>query len=445
MFKKISGALRGLTTAVAMCGFALTWSACSQDPLANQSEQVQKALPPGAKPAKTPEPDREDELKVDTMDTYTFTEDAPGEVAVTGRVLKQINGHNPVLGQDFTFTISNLAEFPGATFDSKTFKFNWTPSGVTGGQSQATKILKVVIATIGTSPIRSREWPVRINIIHKEIDPEIRSVDPGSFDIVSGESVRFNVVVYDPDSAMAQKGLPHLYALDAQRGKQSIATYVKLYDTFSSDPNPSQDATNPALWTYRMILDTTGADISGSLSFSLEAISRFGHKANQNVVVNVRPLLRDPVSTMNDTQTVKSGNDSTISFSVYDPIGRGSIMANITNCSSIPGTVTQCGCTSFRRSSVSDCTIRFTAPVIYTSSSFTVYVQATNSSPLSGDRRTTRKTFSTRVDITPLPKPTPTPTPVPTATPTPAPTPGPTPSPVPNPAPNPTPNSSRSI
>ncbi len=69
-----------------------------------------------------------DILRIDTLDFWVFKAGAGNDIRIEARALSPTYGRVEVL-------IPNIAEFPGATFDSSTGTFSWSP-GVTDDQAE---------------------------------------------------------------------------------------------------------------------------------------------------------------------------------------------------------------------------------------------------------------------------------------------------------------------
>lgn len=423
---------------------AITGCKTSQDPLANQSAQVRNGVPPElATPAPAVKPLREDALLIDSKNFYSFKVGVAGSFSLSGRVLEPVNGHDPVLGQDYEIGIKNLSDFPGATFDSTTGEFVWTPDRLTDdSQYQESRILTVTIHT-NTSPVLSKDKDIELFVARQENAPTIVSIsndlnaDPF---IREGESRQFTVLVQDPDSKDLDGMRPKINSIRATDSKD-VSYLVSMIPSDWNSKNPTIDPTNSNRWLFKMRLNLVGQEVTHSselFSFGIQVVSRYGRTAQLTSNVTIQTSIGKSVVSWLDNSplAVVAGVENVINFTAYDPQGEGNVQffwgsANW-RCDMLPGSAS-CSCVSQDTSNSSQlCTLRWKIPLDVKITDATVEGEIFNRSKILNDPKFDHQIFKRRLKIVPGTAPVPTPVPTPVATP--APTPGPVSSPAPVPS-----------
>ena len=425
---------RRILLALALVLFpALMFMACGakQDPLDGRSEYIDKALPPGQFPQK-PLPDDEKYLKIDVENTYTFYELEENELQIGGRVLKQINGKDAVIGKDFDVFIDNIAEFPGAVYDPATRKFRWTPPHLSGGSDKFNQKPMIIKLRCKCEPEKSKTERVNILVVRKEIDPEVLAIEPSTVEVREGSFAEFTVKVKDPDTATEVGSVPNVYALPGGRYDKNLAQFIKRApdDTTRKIKNPTQDPKDPTIWYVKMRIELDDSELSASttnFSISIEAVSRFGRRANKNMSVRVQTRVRKPLIGWNKDVNFYAGQQNSMSFVAYDPYYEGDVTAKILNCGTLIGAT--CSCAHLAKSQ-QVCTISWNLPANAQAASVPVRTEVVNKSPIWGDTTTEQASYTAYIRVIPMATPTP-PPPPPTATPAPTPTPAPTAAPTP--------------
>ncbi|MBK7891368.1 MAG: hypothetical protein IPJ84_11120 [Bdellovibrionales bacterium] len=416
-------------------------TACGQqDPMADQPETVRQGIPPEAdREPPSAKPVKQDALRIDASDFFTFKEGIEGEANITGRVLMP--------NTQFKLEIENMAtEFPGAKYDPATGSFKWTPSRDSTGADYGTpKRLVARLTTLGT-PVLGTTKSILIYVTRAETDPDIVSVD----DLVrtytrEGEIRKFTVIVKDPDASDFDGARPKLVSVPNRRGPNDVAGLVYMQEPTTFDPNPVQDPTDKSRWIFKMILDLSakqpdlrGRDFTRTeerFFFGLQAVSRFGRAAMKNVDVTIRTDVMKPQISWFEPIEVVAGQENTVQFSVFDPYNEGRLDVNFTTrLDQLPGAATQ-KCVEQSREGMLLCKISW-KPVQTPgavckqeadgSMSCNIEFEVRNSSRVAGDFKFVKEAFMRKLKVirvagTPAPAPGPAPAPAPGPIPMPAP------------------------
>ena len=420
----------------------------TQDPLANQSQQVRNGIPPEKAVVIPPaRPIKEDALRIDVDNFYNFKVGVTGSFNITGRVLMPIDGHDPVLGQDFQIEVENLSEFNGAKFDSTTGEFSWTPDQLNdNSQYQESRILNVTLFTT-SEPVLRREASVNLFVSRQESAPKIIliSSDLNALPAIrEGESRTFTVQVQDPDARDFSSMRPVINTIRATETKD-VSYLISMVPPKWNQKNPVVDPNDASKWTFTMRLDLTNQEVthkSDVFNYGIQIVSRYGRTAQQTANVTIQTSVQLPVvSWLEATPMVLvAGQANVVNFTAYDPQGEGSVSFNWGdanwNCNMLPGGAS-CSC-AFQDNSRSSqlCTLRWTIPANIKITDATIVGEVLNRSQVSNDPTIQRVPFKRRLTIVPAPvvSPAPAPTPVGTPAPNPAPTPGAIPDPSATPA-----------
>lgn len=339
--------LNGLVLVMLTAGVVSLTLGCQQDPLADQPETVRRGIPvevvrepPAAKPVK------QEALRIDANDFFSFKEGIAGEAVITGRVLMP--------NVPFKIEIENMAsEFPGSTYDSTTGVFKWTPSRDALGVDYGTAKRLVVRLTTTGVPILGTTKSILIHVTRGENDPEIVAVE----DLVTvftreGKDRKFLVTVRDPDSADFDGARPKLFTIPSRRGPNDVSGLVYMEESKPAAPNPVQDPNDKSLWIFKMVMDLTAknGDLRGRdftrgeerFFFGLQALSRYGRIAVRPVDVTIRTSVMKPLVSWLDPIEVVADQENTVQFTVFDPHDEGKLDLNFTTrVDQLPGKATQ--------------------------------------------------------------------------------------------------------
>lgn len=382
---------------------ALALAACTnglkQDPMADQPDNVKNAkFEP--KPAATPknEADKSDYLRIQpNSDAYEFAEGKQNEAIIKGAILADINGHAPVLGQDYDVSIVNLADFPGATFDPSTGSFKWTPPPGFVDQNYTRNVR--IQATIQTKflPYRQTTQDIVAVVTRAEQDPTVVSIeDLTTKPTKEGDVRRFKVVVRDPHGDDAKPEYkPHLEIVSSGATGASATSLISC-DGTDGCTNPTREKADPTLWDFTLVLDLSDATAANghkeitkdqaTLQFAVRAISRFGEASGLKPAdVAVVTSIDDPVISWSegDPLNVTAGQNNVVTFMVYDSGSNSNLTVNFdTRCDQVLGANSSCTCTGIGRDPNGPqlCTISWLVPAAPTQTDYDIVLSSLNQS-----------------------------------------------------------------
>lgn len=365
--------VKTLALAAVLAAFAGCTNGLNQDPYANQPDEVRKAGPMDPKPKEKPHDALSSEyLRINAdPESLEFVEGAQGKAKIIGAVLGDVNGHDPVLGQDYELAIDNIGEFPGASFDASTGEFKWSPQPGFVDANYTRNIHLTVTLTTKTSPILRTQKTILGVITRSSQQPTIVSIDDlTSNPVKEGDTRDFKVVVRDPHAdAKSADGKPRLSIVADQAGKASASNLIYcLGGKGCSDP--TQDPSDPSLYTFKMRVDLQNKEVTknkSSLSFGVMATSRFGEaSAVREGTVAIVTTLQDPTISWSsgDAVNVVAGRENVVNFVISDMTSDSNLTINFdTRCDLVLGTTATCGCTALSRDPGTQlCTITWAVP-----------------------------------------------------------------------------------
>ncbi len=330
-----------------------------QDPYANQPDEVKNAGPMDPKPKeKKGDALSSAYLRIQTAsDSVEFREGVESKITIKGAVLADVNGREPVLGQDYQLTIDNIADFPGASWDATTGEFKWTPKpGYVQDEYTRNVHIEVTLATL-FKPILQTQKSIIGVITRAEMEPSVESIEdltnPG---VREGETRDFKVVVRDPHASdKSADTKPRLSIVSDGAGSASAAGLVTCLGTQGCS-NPEKDPNDPQRYTFKLRVDLTGQEITKdtkTLSFSVMAISRFGEtSAPKKANLLVKTKLNDPEISWSaaDPIEVVAGRQNLVNFTVFDSGSDSQLTVNFdTACNLVLGPTATCSCTTLGR------------------------------------------------------------------------------------------------
>lgn len=226
----------------------------NQDPFKEKIEAIQNAKPPDTKPEPT-RPMSPGAASIIVTNRTVFKEGRKGSFNLSVKSLLE--------GYSYKIVIANIDEFKGATFDSATGEFSWTPSQGTitstdGFQEftlNASIVATPVSAAVVQVPLVGND-PVTVIVQDNAQRPTVKNVrfSPGSSSSTYFEegTVRFlSVTVEDFDSVNAAGMMP---VLDF---KGRLAEYTTVLATrFLTGTNE---------WEFDIKIDLSTADLTKSV------------------------------------------------------------------------------------------------------------------------------------------------------------------------------------
>jgi hypothetical protein len=416
--KTILLAVAGLAMA-----FSLVGAGCSsQDPLAGQPDNIRNGVPPQKPGSDEVDPVSDQALRIRAADYISFQETVEGKTTITGALLQSVDGHEPVQGQDFELMITNLADFgKDATFDAATGEFVWTPQkGYTEQNYTKQAHLDVTIATL-KAPIMSKSTKIPVWVTRAKEVPQILSIDLEKTEpLREGERMNFTVKVKDAAALNQDDMRPRLLILPGNgtdAGTFALASSIRYqYE------DPSVDSADKSIYTFRMVLDLQGKELTHSkekFEFAVSALNRFGEQSSSlekavTVVTSVKaPSISLPLP---DAVTVYRGQDNVIAFTVFDPLGETTLSYNFDRCDALGGG-TGCECITTSSGNLS-CTLKWkplpTQKLGLAEQNITIFSQT----KVPGDTIAPKNTkFPIRMQVVEGTQAQPDPQPAPTATP----------------------------
>jgi hypothetical protein len=393
--------MAGLMTAGLTSGCSLKFE---QDPLASQPGPIRDGIPPNQKPEQ-PEPLKNGSVLVLGPSNYSFMEERTDNMQFRVNLL--------VSGYEAETIVVNLDSFPGASFDSKTGTFTWTPpkGTVLDGEFRELRLLIHSIATPANSDLPQLLGEKEVNlIVHRKMTiPEVRSVttSPANATIREGAETNITVIVRDPDGGNSLQEGPSLLIFPPG------ASNIKSLAPQASVTLLSNDANNKE-WTYRItirLIDeefTTSSDMGG---FRIRAVNRFNRSS---VETNFSAKVFTKLSNLNiswfEPAELTPGQENVIPFLVFDE--KSEAMIDIQLATTLPaGADIRC---QAARAGVLSCVFRWTPPGTAEEQNFSWNLNATGRNADRSDTQTTTRTFTLRAKVKALPPPAPTPTPEPT-------------------------------
>lgn len=313
-----------------MFASSLVLSACgNENPLKGMDRSIQEAEKPGGQGAQAEE---EKDLRILVQDDFfRFKEDKTTKFSIEGRAL------NPKAG--INIEITNLASFPGATYDMITGIFEWTPPvGFVTGNSTRTVTLSILLTTTNVAPAGRREKNVPVIVESSQQAPEVVSMTfPGGAyaKVREGSVLDIEVVVRDATAADTRDERPTLtfevfkgYSVPQDAGMLTINGVPKV------------DPLDPSLWTFKVKLDLRNREVTkneDSLRIVISAVSRYRIvSAKKGEYITVQTNLENPVVSWVRDYEMQVGKNSAFTYLVWNPKGEGNVEQNmISSCAKI--------------------------------------------------------------------------------------------------------------
>lgn len=400
--------------AVATIGFsfAIVGSGCSkgfqQDPYSSESDAVKHRIAP-TKDVQVPvgKADPSGSLRIDSDDNMEFSEGLPGTWHIGGRILTQVDGHDPVIGQDYEISIDNIADFPFANFDAPTGTLTWTPKpGFV--QDHFTRNVHFDISLVTKfAPIRKTTKSLLAVVTRSEVTPSVISIeDLDTNPLHEGEKRVFQVVVRDPHADDKTDLRPRLTIVASTPSIASAAGYISLQNGMGT-ANPIRDPSDATQWIFSLVIDLRSKDVTSdkiTLGFGIIATSRFGEASQMKTsTATVITSLNAPLISWDETTPIDvvAGKENTVNVSVFDPKSAGNLTVTFnTRCDIMLGTSATCSCNSappVGGVNTQLCTIRWSVPPTPLQTQYSVEIQAINQSKYDAQQVITKFTRSLRV------------------------------------------------
>ena len=291
-------------TSIVGCG---GWN---QDPLADAKGLGKPQGKPDVQPEKPSLP--ADYILMDSALFKMVKEGEKIEVKVDARVILP----------DYTLSVEvrNLSQFAGATFDTATNTFEWTPqSGTANDDITEFSLEFVAVATKPGSVAVSRERVTKIGVTRTLLVPTIVEVSSLNPEIREGVTDQFTVKIEDRSAGNNPANYPSLIARNSS-GLPSMAGFVEI-------SAPTLDSPNNYSFTVEVNLSKAELTKSRSkLGFELLPVSKFQKAGPAQVVsYDVLNAPADVVSTWKTPITAAPGSKIDYQFLVMDPKDEGNV------------------------------------------------------------------------------------------------------------------------
>lgn len=293
-------------------------SACEmqQDPISGAPDAIREGRPPNtAKPIQEKPLDK-NALQIDAPSLVNGRVGSTLEINILGRVM--------TAGVDFRLIVDNLADFPGATFDSTTGEFKWTPGkSLMGGFPSVELPLRITMATVPTkeNPAVSVEKKtislVIVNVYSKPIINAVAGLSP----LPTGGRHTFTFQLEDVDALSAKDVAVDVRDCDSSYYTTSIAHLVTIKKV-------EADAATPNKYKGEALLNLSTADnlSSGSYCFGLMAVSKHGVPSDvYKKEFSIEAKMKATKITMDKGLELTVGDKVRLSFAIYDPSGAGTL------------------------------------------------------------------------------------------------------------------------
>lgn len=367
-----------------------------QNPLAGKGEAVENAQPPQTKP-EIPKPIESDALRIDGPEVVSFREGESGKVTFVLRSLLP-----DYVGE---VSISNLAAFPGASFNAATGEFIWTPANGTvfNGyyQEMVLHLEGVAQSTKANDPILITHKEVRFVVQKVARNPIIKSIEVKDNLMRENSTYYVKVVVQDPEGTGVDSEKPRL-VLSSGNYKFSLAPYITEYGNRG-------DLTTKE-WTIDLKVNLSGVELTDSVlasGFELVALNRYGlFSAPSKVNVNVATDFGAVDTTIEATNEVLVGEKNVIPFMIFDQ--KAEAVIGIKNIRGLPA-MAELKC-NFAKNSLHKCRFTWTPDQKELMKVYTINMDVELSNRSSLDSKKIQKTISFNVTTVastaaPLPNP----------------------------------------
>lgn len=313
----------------------LFFTACEfqQDPTEGAPEAVRNGRIPDQNKPVAEKSLPADALQIDGPNDVFGRVGTPVEFKIQGRVM--------VEGVNFTLSIENLSEFPGATYDAQTGEFKWTPTKeIVSGFSETDVFLKVRLVTVRTEKVASslREASFRINVKNTYTRPIVNFITAEK-NYVTGSNYDMAFELEDIDAT--GDGDVNLSVRDcaSSYSYKSISHFVKIQ-------RYTRDANRPGKFVGTLSLQLSNAALvpSDSYCFALQATSKFNVASElYTKQFNIQSKIRDTRANLEEVEMLL-GQTMSLSFSIYDPSGYGTVsVKSMTDISTLlPGSSLSC-------------------------------------------------------------------------------------------------------
>ncbi len=300
----------------------------NQDPYKGKNDLVNTAIDPAGKPS-APKP-------IDA-NYYTFTW---SEVTAIneGEQLSidfTLNGFNP--NYDFSYEITNLADFKDAQFDAAKNAFTWTPikGDFNYADSQVVRKINLLIqinaklrdVSVSSVPLQSEE-SINIDVYRVRSVPEITQANSTSsnLNIIEDSYNYFNLKIFDPESSSDQSTKPEI-EFDGL-----FAPYVRA----ESYDNPTYDI-NTKTWDYKYFINLYSKELTTSMSNAdlfIRASNAVGTSKRVLIPYKILTKFGDVKNNLKKATQLKLGILNKVQFNIFD--SKNEAIVKYTNSTNLP-------------------------------------------------------------------------------------------------------------
>ncbi len=314
----------------------LVFAGCTgfnQDPLKDSADSIKGAVDPSTKP---------DLIKALPPGSYSLVvpeESIVFKVGQTKSYTLQLRAYVPEY--NYNFSIVNLADFPGATFDAASGVFTWNPP------STAISALKSHDAF---------DAQVKISAVSKVGGQILESFDKVRFyvetdvtTLPSIKSINFAAAISNP--LMFEEGSARDFTITAEDldgqdvdGMRPTLTFSGKLAAFATVRSTKYVASTNK-WEFEVRTDLGGADVTKNMEsapLSVQVVNRLNKTSVPSKVdFIVLARLGAPLSTFDNTTTFTVNTPSSVVFTIYD--AQGESIPTLSSTSSLPlGAVINC-------------------------------------------------------------------------------------------------------
>lgn len=314
----------------------LVFAGCTgfnQDPLKDSADSIKGAVDPSTKP---------DLIKALPPGSYSLVvpeESIVFKVGQTKSYTLQLRAYVPEY--NYNFSIVNLADFPGATFDAASGVFTWNPP------STAISALKSHDAF---------DAQVKISAVSKVGGQILESFDKVRFyvetdvtTLPSIKSINFTAAMSNP--LMFEEGSARDFTITAEDldgqdvdGMRPTLTFSGKLAAFATVRSTKYVASTNK-WEFEVRTDLGGADVTKNMEsapLSVQVVNRLNKTSVPSKVdFIVLARLGAPLSTFDNTTTFTVNTPSSVVFTIYD--AQGESIPTLSSTSSLPlGAVINC-------------------------------------------------------------------------------------------------------
>lgn len=296
-------------TLISLLVLATACGQWNQDPMAGISGAVKQGLEKPTTP-EAPKPIDSEALRINSPDDYSFEQQVAGEFEISSRIL--------IPDYQDRLVIKNIDQFAGASFDSKTGKFRWTPpqGTISEGDGLIKRMSLEVVAYAEKKDAISlqRQKTIKISVTRKPSAPQIISFSLTKTNLREGEFVSGTVVYEDKDANEKDSSTWPVLQFRTSIGSAHIMSFLEMGSTGSLGNRRFQTA---------FTLNLREAEVTKTIdnySIVVRAVSSLNQSsADASVSLTVYSSFADANSTWTQSVPFTAGKIETYDFLIMDP------------------------------------------------------------------------------------------------------------------------------